>query len=413
MGLFEGFTSDIKCRFKELELNMISHIDSKIDESLQFYLDLKFNDLKEKFDDLKASQSVVDIRDDSGGDSDDESGLKDGVNVDLAVKDDLVMKEVDDVDLVTENVKDYSIDPVLNLAESGGVLVNEGDTVVEGEGLQNVGDGGLVKEGHTALLPDANADKEKRKKQDEDDHAKFKDLNKKSKDDEDDGDDQGMGGDAVSSIVKEVIKGINEGDDKSKKGGSDTKDDVGGEARKNMVDSSAIDVVVAGVIGSPNLFDSQGTEDSITLSAMEIINEKIETIEGSLKKEKNLEANSYEFAKRVPNIGSALRSPFTSDFGSIGSSSKPKGEQSKLLAFSSVALDRIDDLQSKLFEQWFKVGFNDRNKIKKFKERDRKLKVPLDFAIMKIDDKMWFYDLLTPGRNLSCSVSPFIFYFYV
>ncbi|XP_060960254.1 uncharacterized protein LOC133031044 [Cannabis sativa] len=130
-GSFEGFTSDIKCRFKELELNMISHIDSKIDESLQFYLDLKFNDLKEKFDDLKASQSVVDIRDDSGGDSDDESGLKDGVNVDLAVKDDLVMKEVDDVDLVTENVKDYSIDPVLNLAESGGVLVNEGDTVVE------------------------------------------------------------------------------------------------------------------------------------------------------------------------------------------------------------------------------------------------------------------------------------------
>ncbi|KAF4363426.1 hypothetical protein F8388_016554 [Cannabis sativa] len=71
---------------------------------------------------------------------------------DVDVDRDLVMKEVDDVDLVTENVKDYSIDPVLNLAESGGVLVNEGDTVVEGEGLQNVGDGGLVKEGHTALL---------------------------------------------------------------------------------------------------------------------------------------------------------------------------------------------------------------------------------------------------------------------
>ncbi|KAF4404335.1 hypothetical protein G4B88_014791 [Cannabis sativa] len=71
---------------------------------------------------------------------------------DVDVDRDLVMKEVDDLDLVTENVKDYSIDPVLNLAESGGVLVNEGDTVVEGEGLQNVGDGGLVKEGHTALL---------------------------------------------------------------------------------------------------------------------------------------------------------------------------------------------------------------------------------------------------------------------
>ncbi|KAF4369489.1 hypothetical protein G4B88_016429 [Cannabis sativa] len=71
---------------------------------------------------------------------------------DVDVDRDLVMKEVDDVDLVTENVKDYSIDPVLNLAESGGVLVNEGDTVVEGECLQNVGDGGLVKEGHTALL---------------------------------------------------------------------------------------------------------------------------------------------------------------------------------------------------------------------------------------------------------------------
>ncbi|KAF4403462.1 hypothetical protein G4B88_008108 [Cannabis sativa] len=68
------------------------------------------------------------------------------------VKKDLVMKDVDDVGLVTENVKDYSIDPVLNLAEGGGVLVNEGDTVVEGEGLQNAGDGGLVNEGHTALL---------------------------------------------------------------------------------------------------------------------------------------------------------------------------------------------------------------------------------------------------------------------
>ncbi|KAF4357911.1 hypothetical protein F8388_005392 [Cannabis sativa] len=65
---------------------------------------------------------------------------------------DVVMKDVDDVGLVTENVKDYSIDPVLNLAEGGGVLVNEGDTVVEGEGLQNVGDGGLVNEGRTALL---------------------------------------------------------------------------------------------------------------------------------------------------------------------------------------------------------------------------------------------------------------------
>uniref|UniRef100_A0A803NMS6 DUF1985 domain-containing protein n=1 Tax=Cannabis sativa TaxID=3483 RepID=A0A803NMS6_CANSA len=76
-GSFEDITSDIRCRSKELELNMISHIDSKIDESLQFYWDLKFNDLKEMFDDLKASQSVVDIRDDSGGDSDDGDGLQD------------------------------------------------------------------------------------------------------------------------------------------------------------------------------------------------------------------------------------------------------------------------------------------------------------------------------------------------
>ncbi|KAF4392152.1 hypothetical protein G4B88_026141 [Cannabis sativa] len=72
-------------------------------------------------------------------------------------KKDLVIKDVNDVGLVTENVKDYPIDPILNIAEGGGVLgeglqdAGDGDLVNEGDRLQDVGDGCLVNEGHAAL----------------------------------------------------------------------------------------------------------------------------------------------------------------------------------------------------------------------------------------------------------------------
>ncbi|KAF4397282.1 hypothetical protein G4B88_009128 [Cannabis sativa] len=62
---------------------------------------------------------------------------------------DLVIKDVDYVGLVTENVKDY---PIGSLQDAGdGGLINEGHTALQGDGLQDVGDGGLVNEGHTAL----------------------------------------------------------------------------------------------------------------------------------------------------------------------------------------------------------------------------------------------------------------------
>ncbi|KAF4348655.1 hypothetical protein G4B88_007402 [Cannabis sativa] len=70
--------------------------------------------------------------------------------------DDLVIKDVDYVGLVTENVKDYPIFSHLyllgSLQDAGdGGLINEGHTALQGDGLQDVGDGGLVNEGHTAL----------------------------------------------------------------------------------------------------------------------------------------------------------------------------------------------------------------------------------------------------------------------
>ncbi|KAF4348656.1 hypothetical protein G4B88_007403 [Cannabis sativa] len=69
---------------------------------------------------------------------------------------DLVIKDVDYVGLVTENVKDYPIFSHLyllgSLQDAGdGGLINEGHTALQGDGLQDVGDGGLVNEGHTAL----------------------------------------------------------------------------------------------------------------------------------------------------------------------------------------------------------------------------------------------------------------------
>ncbi|XP_060974457.1 uncharacterized protein LOC133039581 [Cannabis sativa] len=245
------------------------------------------------------------------------------------------------------------------------------------------------------------------------------------------------------------------------------KDNVEGE--RVDVDASVNDV--EGVCSKGKLFDSQGTEDSITVSALEIINEKIDAYEGSIKKDKSLnkleatnvdvlstygldktdvvgvekkhgsqesfsvstmevvndhlvsyedslkKGKSIKLEEETPTVGnrerkpsSVYNSPYATEFGS-GSIGKPKGGRPGSCAFGFGFFNVIDDVQAKSFDQWFKIGFNDKNKVKKFKECHRKLKVPLDFVVCQIDDKMWFYDLLTVGKNLSCSHIDVCFYY--
>ncbi|KAM6546595.1 hypothetical protein CsatB_027331 [Cannabis sativa] len=163
------------------------------------------------------------------------------------------------------------------------------------------------------------------------------------------------------------------------------------------------------------LGDSQGTEDSITLFALEKINDIEEKIaKGKVlhneimapNQRNNAKGLTVDFTskvvKRPAKPGSVMKSPYTTNFGSA-SSGKPTGEVYGLFPFSNGLMVMPDELQVKSFEQWFNVGFNDKNKLKKFKQEYRVLKVLLNFVVVKVNDKIWFYDLRTSGRNLSYS----------
>ncbi|KAM6586982.1 hypothetical protein CsatA_009587 [Cannabis sativa] len=145
---------------------------------------------------------------------------------------------------------------------------------------------------------------------------------------------------------------------------------------------------------------------------MEVVNDHLVSYEDSLKKGKSikLEEETPTVGNRERKPSSVYNSPYTTEFGS-GSIGKPKGGRPGSCAFGFGFFNVIDDVQAKSFDQWFKIGFNDKNKVKKFKECHRKLKVPLDFVVCQIDDKMWFYDLLTVGKNLSCSHIDVCFYY--
>ncbi|XP_060965417.1 uncharacterized protein LOC133034364 [Cannabis sativa] len=431
-------------RFKELQLSLQSYIDSKISEGLVFFMELKFNELKEAIENAKISKD--------GNDSPDES---DGKNDDLNDVEVFDVKNQDAIETVglDENIQ-YT--QVFNDDASSFDIMSF-----------------ISSKPNWFTEEKKNTDKLNDEEQVVDDHGLFKDVVKKSKEDEDDGgDDQGLGGgDAVKAIGsgginKDNVEGKNIEEAKDVADGSN-KDNV--EGRAVDVDASVNDV--EGVASKGKLFDSQGTEDSITVSALEIINEKIDAYEGSIKKDKSLnkleatnadvlstygldktdvvgvekkhgsqesfsvstmevvndhlvsyedslkKGKSIKLEKATPTVGNRERkpsfvynSPYTTEFGS-GSIGKPKGRRPGSCAFGFGFFNVIDDVQAKSFDQWFKIGFNDKNKVKKFKECHRKLKFPLDFVVCQIDDKMWFYDLLTVGKNLSCLHIDVCFYY--
>ncbi|XP_060969437.1 uncharacterized protein LOC133036728 [Cannabis sativa] len=259
----------------------------------------------------------------------------------------------------------------------------------------------------------------------DDDHEMFKNGSNKLREDDNDGDDKGIGGDGVGA--KEVKGGGNVGGSSGGVSAGESAVKEGKEVvsvNEKVADDEMIYEETKEFTGATEkLGDSQGTEDSITLSALEKINDIEETIaKGKVLHKEVMASNQRNIAKdlnveftpkvvkRAAKPASVMKSPYTTNFGSA-SSGKPTGEVYGLFPFSNGLMAMPDELQVKSFEQWFKAGFNDKNKLKKFKQEDRVLKVPLDFVVVKVNDKMWFYDLRTPGRNLSCSHIDVCFYY--
>ncbi|XP_060957746.1 uncharacterized protein LOC115717793 isoform X2 [Cannabis sativa] len=67
----EVLNNVLEGRFKELQLSLQSYIDSKISEGLVFFMELKFNELKEAIENAKISKDGNDSPDESDGKNDD------------------------------------------------------------------------------------------------------------------------------------------------------------------------------------------------------------------------------------------------------------------------------------------------------------------------------------------------------
>ncbi|XP_060972443.1 uncharacterized protein LOC133038337 [Cannabis sativa] len=257
----EVLNNVLEGRFKELQLSLQSYIDSKISEGLVFFMELKFNELKEAIENAKISKDGNDSPDESDGKNDD---LNDVEVFDVKSQDAIETVGLDENIQYTQVFNDDA--PSFDIMS---FISSKPDWFTEEK---------------------KNTDKLNDEEHVVDDHGLFKDVVKKSKEDEDDGgDDQGLGGgDAVKAIGsdgtnKDNVEGKNTEEAKDVADGSN-KDNV--EGRAVDVDASVNDV--EGVCSKGKLFDSQGPEDSITVSALEIINEKIDAYEGSIKKDKSL-----------------------------------------------------------------------------------------------------------------------------
>ncbi|XP_060960972.1 uncharacterized protein LOC133031481 [Cannabis sativa] len=333
------------------------------------------------------------------------------------------------------SVKEFSDEDTFNMNDDDLVLTNEEELVVEVEKVEdemlvdnkveevlddtiveNKNDGGSQPTFDimcfiTSQPSDDNGNDDKKEVVD-DDHEMFKNGSNKLREDDNDSDDKGIGGDEVGA--KEV------------KGGGNVGASSGGVSAGESAVKEGKEVVGGGVnekVADDKLGDSQGTEDSITLFALEKINDIEEKIaKGKVlhneimapNQRNNAKGLTVDFTskvvKRPAKPGSVMKSPYTTNFGSA-SSGKPTGEVYGLFPFSNGLMVMPDELQVKSFEQWFNVGFNDKNKLKKFKQEYRVLKVLLNFVVVKVNDKIWFYDLRTPGRNLSCSHIDVCFYY--
>ncbi|XP_060972169.1 uncharacterized protein LOC115719225 [Cannabis sativa] len=160
---------------------------------------------------------------------------------------------------------------------------------------------------------------------------------------------------------------------------------------------------------------SAGTDDGFSESVMAVINQKVDDACHAYEVKKimdKIKVCESPKSKRAHKPSVVLQSPYRNDFGSSGSNEKMKKKNVKgQYAFNSGLFDPPHELQQKAFDEWFCVGFKDENKKKKFVQGKNLFSPALDFCIDSVQDKWWFYDLLTPGRCLSDSHMDVIFYY--
>ncbi|KAL6524455.1 hypothetical protein OROHE_016126 [Orobanche hederae] len=120
----------------------------------------------------------------------------------------------------------------------------------------------------------------------------------------------------------------------------------------------------------------------------------IEELEDSL-------GNHIGRGKRACVKSAALRSPFTTEFGSAECKELVlyhKDVKKGISAFPDECMQWPNKSDVLLFDEWFKIGFNSRNRKYKFPGSNDIINPPFNFGDTSISSKMWFYSLLTPNK---------------
>ncbi|KAF4373442.1 hypothetical protein F8388_021074 [Cannabis sativa] len=193
--------------------------------------------------------------------------------------------KINDDDLVLTNEEEPVVE--VEKVEDEMLVDNKVEEVLDVTNVENKNDGGSqptfdIMYFITSQPGDDNGDDDKKEVVD-DDHEMFKNGSNKLREDDNYGDDKGIGGDGVGA--KEVKGGGNVG---ASSGGvsagesavKEGKEVVGGGVNEKVADDEMIyeETKEFSVGVTEKLGDSQGTEDSITLSALEKINDIEETI---------------------------------------------------------------------------------------------------------------------------------------
>ncbi|KAF4368876.1 hypothetical protein F8388_013487 [Cannabis sativa] len=204
--------------------------------------------------------------------------------------------KINDDDLVLTNEEE----PVVEVEKAGDEMLVDNkcnvEEVLDVTNIENKNDGGSQPTFDimcfiTSQPGDEKGDDDKKEVVD-DDHEMFKNGSNKLREDDNDGDDKGIGGDGVGA--KEVKGGGNVGGSSGGVSAGESAVKEGKEVvsvNEKVADDEMIYEETKEFTGATEkLGDSQGTEDSITLSALEKINDIEETIAKVLHKE---ETNHY------------------------------------------------------------------------------------------------------------------------
>ncbi|KAL6584253.1 hypothetical protein OROMI_003542 [Orobanche minor] len=116
--------------------------------------------------------------------------------------------------------------------------------------------------------------------------------------------------------------------------------------------------------------------------------------------------------KRAAVKSAVLRSPYTTDFGSVDCKELvlyPKDIRKGISAFPDECMKFPNESEVLLFDEWFKIGFNSRKRVYKFPGSSDNINPPFSFGDIRISSKMWFYSLLTPNKWINDCNTPRIY----